>query len=80
MGDPPIRNCLIVLTWSLEMKLRYLTVAALAAGLFAAQPVLAQSMAHDSPPKTSHTHKKKTTKKPKKKKTTQQAPAPTQDQ
>ena len=59
------------------MKIRYLTVAALAAGLFAAQPVLAQSMSHETPPKSmvSQNHKKKT--KSHKKKTT--APAPASD-
>ncbi len=58
------------------MKLRYLTAAALAMGLFAGQPVLAQSMAHESAPKPSQPQPHK--KKPKKKKKAA-APAPAED-
>lgn len=45
------------------MKIRYLTVAALAVGVFAAQPVLAQSEAHEADPYATHStkHKKKHT-------------------
>lgn len=58
-----------------EMKFRYLSAAALAMGLFAAQPVMAQSMTHEAAPKPSQPqpHKKKPKKK---KKTTASAPAP----
>jgi hypothetical protein len=48
------------------MKFAYLTVAALAAGLFAAQPAMAQSLTHEAPPKPSQPQPHK--KKPKKKK------------
>ncbi|MBS0638804.1 MAG: hypothetical protein U1E70_03815 [Acetobacteraceae bacterium] len=59
------------------MKLRYLSAAALAMGLFAAQPVMAQSMTHEAPPKPSQPlpHKKKPKKT--KKKTTAATPAGT---
>jgi hypothetical protein len=60
------------------MKFAYLTAAALAAGLFVAQPVMAQSMSHSPAPKSTQTQTHK--KKPKKKKhasTTPAAPADT---
>ena len=52
------------------MKFGYLSAAALAMGLFAAQPVLAQSLSHDTPAKTTttHTHKSSTHKSHSKKK------------
>ena len=58
------------------MKIRYLTVAALAAGLLAVQPALAQSDATQgttTKSSTTHTHKKST--KSHKKKSTTAAPA-----
>ncbi len=58
------------------MKLRYLSAAALAVGLFAGQPVLAQPTTHDTAPKASQPQPHK--KKPKKKKKAA-APAPAED-
>ena len=61
------------------MKIGYLTIAALAVALFAAQPVLAQSEAHEADPNATHTttHKPHTSHKKKKKKSSSTAPATT---
>jgi hypothetical protein len=82
-GDLPTCFRLIALTLELEMKFAYLTAAALAVGLFAAQPVMAQSMSHEPGPKPAPTqpHKKKTkhTKKHSAASTAPTAPATTTD-